>query len=118
MGADKVWKERGVGEIKVMAKEVKTKEDETEEDETKDPKAKKPETLGPTESARFIMRVDNTRRLVLNSPITKEIKVEDPSRGPPKGKTAIFLGWVDGQLVTLQLKVRSLRLHWDQVVQC
>lgn len=82
MGTDKQWKERGTGDFKVNSKKAENKT-----------------------TARFLMRVDGSHRVVLNSPIKKDLLVEDPQRGPPRGRTAVFLGFVEDQIVTLQLKV-------------
>ena len=91
MSVDKQWKERGVGNFKVNATTI-----ENDPDQENAPRKK---------TARFLMRADGSHRIVLNSPIKKEIKVEDPTGGPPKGKTAVFLGFVDDKPTMLQLKV-------------
>lgn len=51
------------------------------------------------------MRADGSYRIVLNSPVKKEIQVQDPSGGVPKGKSVCFLGFEQGKPVLMQLKV-------------
>jgi len=51
------------------------------------------------------MRADGVHRIVLNSPVTKDLEIKDPLGGPPKGKTALFIGFIDQKPVTCQLKV-------------
>lgn len=85
MTVDKQWKERGVGELKIN---VRSGDDEKV-------------------TARFLMRADGVHRIVLNSPLTKQVEVKDPAGGPPKGKHAIFLGFVEGEPTLMQVKVSS-----------
>lgn len=91
MTVDKQWKERGIGNLKINSRVLA---DDAEDDEA-------PAKL----SARFIMRADGTQRIVLNSPITKDIKIEDPTGGLPQGGRALFLGFVDDKPAMLQVKV-------------
>jgi len=91
MTVDKQWKERGVGELKIN---VRSAED------------------GKT-IARFLMRADGVHRIVLNSPLTKQVEVKDPAGGPPKGKHVIFLGFVEGEPTLMQVKVSSTSHHCD-----
>lgn len=80
---DKQWKERGVGELKINVRS------------TADDKV----------TARFLMRADGVHRIVLNSPLTKQVEIKDPAGGPPKGKHVIFLGFVEGEPTLMQVKV-------------
>lgn len=97
VNTDKQWKERGVGVFKVNV--AYTVNDVKGDDDDEEPLPKK--------SARFIMRADGSHRIVLNSPITRDIKIQDPAGGIPKGKNAIFLGFLDGAPKLMQLKVRG-----------
>lgn len=90
VNVDKQWKERGVGYIKVNVKEAGAT------DETAD-KAKK--------TARFIMRAEGTGRLSINSPITKQIRIQGAEGGRPERNVVIFQGVIDGTLRNCQFKV-------------
>ena len=85
----KEWRERGLG---VLRLNVKPGEDG---DESGRPKA------------RFLMRADGSHRVVLNTPIKKEIKFGTPSGAPPTNGFMYFLGTFDGRdnLEMLQIKV-------------
>ena len=86
----KEWKERGLGVLKLNKKKP---EDEGKND--------------TTTKARFIMRADGSHRVVLNSPIKKELKFGDPNGKSPSNGYLYFWGSIDGkpQLELLQLKV-------------
>lgn len=85
---DSQWKERAVGSIKVNV----------EKDNPHNG------------TARFIMRADGSHRITLNSPITKDLHLRDPAGGPPTGKNALFMGFDNGKLRMMQLKVSPLIL--------
>jgi hypothetical protein len=92
----KEWRERGLG---VLRLNVKPGDDGDEESKTK---------------ARFLMRADGSHRVVLNTPIKKEIKFGTPSGAPPTNGFMYFLGTFDGRdnLEMLQIKVsQHLTLH-------
>ena len=59
--------------------------------------------------ARLVMRADGSHRVILNSPIKKEIKFGSVSGGEPQGGLIYFMGSIDSQpkLELLQLKVRN-----------
>lgn len=84
----KDWRERGAGVLKVNVSTV---------DENK--------------KARLLMRADGSHRVVLNSPIHKDLKFGNVSGEKPTGMTNLFLGTLPGQsqLVSMQLRVSSLR---------
>ena len=92
-GADgkKEWKERGLGDVRLNVKKPPPDEQDT-----------KPR-------ARLLMRAEGSRRLILNTPVKKEIKFGAPAGGPPQGGYVYFMGAVDGKegLELLQLKVSS-----------
>lgn len=66
--------------------------------------------------ARFLMRADGSHRVVLNTPVKKEIKFGTPSGGPPTNGFIYFLGTFDGRsnLEMLQIKV-TLSCYDDQL---
>lgn len=101
------WKERGSGFIKVNVRDLEINE------QREQPKEKETETvdgkaiLSPRK-ARLIMRANGTNRLVLNTPLTKELKFGQPGTdgGKPTGRQVMFLGLLDSTtLQTLQLSV-------------
>lgn len=57
--------------------------------------------------ARLLMRADGSHRVVLNSPIHKDLKFGNANGEKPTGMTNLFLGTLPGQtqLVSMQLKV-------------
>lgn len=91
---DKQWKERAVGSIKINEAQFT--------DDPDDPEARQGTT------ARFIMRADGSHKVMLNSPITKDINLRDPTGGEPKGKNALFMGFDNGKLKLMQLKVNMI----------
>lgn len=98
----KEWKERGLGNLK-----VNVQKQSAEEAEEKAPK-----------KARFVMRADGSHRVVLNSPIQKELKVGDVKGDKPANGYILFMGTIDGnELETLQLKMKQPNAEalWDKV---
>ncbi|KAL1640707.1 hypothetical protein SLS58_006721 [Diplodia intermedia] len=98
----KEWKERGLGNLK-----VNVKKQSPEDAEKKAPK-----------KARFVMRADGSHRVVLNSPIQKELKVGDVKGDKPQNGLVLFMGTMDGEeLETLQLKMKQQNAEglWDKV---
>jgi hypothetical protein len=85
----KEWRERGLG---VLRLNVKSGDDGDE---------------GSKPKARFLMRADGSHRVVLNTPVKKEIKFGTPSGAPPTNGFMYFLGTFDGRdnLEMLQIKV-------------
>ncbi|KAK5686362.1 hypothetical protein LTS10_002480 [Elasticomyces elasticus] len=59
--------------------------------------------------ARFLMRADGSHRVVLNTPVKKEIKFGAASGGPPQGGLMLFMGTIDGNsgLEMLQMKMKQ-----------
>lgn len=87
----KEWKERGLGVLRLNVK--------------------KPTPDGDGKPrGRMLMRADGSHRVVLNTPITKEIKFGSATGEPPQGGLFLFMGTIDGKegLELLQLKVRLL----------
>jgi Ran-binding protein 3 len=82
--AKKDWHERGGGILKVNVS-----------------------TVGESTKARLLMRADGSHRVVLNSPIHKDLKFGNVDGEKPTGMTNLFLGTLPGQsqLVSMQLRV-------------
>ncbi|OQO05581.1 hypothetical protein B0A48_09351 [Cryoendolithus antarcticus] len=99
-GSKKEWRERGLGALKLNVKRVAS-EDENDEKSSK---------------VRLLMRADGSHRVVLNTPVNKDIKFGAPSGGPPTSGVMLFMGTVEGGsgLEILQLKLKqqfALELH-------
>ncbi|KAK3623662.1 hypothetical protein LTR56_009612 [Elasticomyces elasticus] len=82
----KEWRERGLGMLRFNV----NREDEVPR-------------------ARFLMRADGSHRVVLNTPVKKEIKFGAASGGPPQGGLMLFMGTIDGNsgLEMLQMKMKQ-----------
>jgi len=89
----KEWRERGIGVLR-----FNVKQGGTEGEGSGKPKA------------RLLMRADGSHRVVLNTPVKKEIKFGSPAGGAPQGGFMCFMGTIDGKekLELLQLKVRRV----------
>lgn len=87
----KEWKERGLGVVRLNVK-------------------RKDDGEGETKKARLLMRADGSHRVILNTPVKKEIKFGDPAGELPKGGYMYFMGTVDGRagLESLLLKVGDI----------
>ncbi|KAK6433848.1 hypothetical protein LTR95_009971 [Oleoguttula sp. CCFEE 5521] len=99
-GSKKEWRERGLGSLKLNVKRVASGEGDAEE----------------SSKVRLLMRADGSHRVVLNTPVKKDIKFGAPSGGPPTSGVMLFMGTVDGGsgLEILQLKLKqqfALELH-------
>ncbi|KAI7490099.1 hypothetical protein KC351_g824 [Hortaea werneckii] len=83
----KGWRERGLGVLRLNVH--------------------KPEDKGTL--ARFLMRADGSHRVVLNTPVKKEISFGAATGGPPQAGLLCFLGTIDGKSVPgmLQLKMKQ-----------
>ena len=88
----KAWAERGVGPIKLNAKNPALYGEDAEK--------KKPE-------ARLIMRAAATHKVILNTKIFKEMKLGDQHGNKPSGRILFFSAAFAGPLVPVQLKVGS-----------
>lgn len=86
----KEWRERGLGVLRLNVKKISEAEEE---------KAK----------ARLLMRADGSHRVVLNTPVMKDMKFGTPTGGPPQGGYMLFMGTIEGSsgLELLQVKVSS-----------
>lgn len=94
----KEWRERGLGVLRLNVK------------------APDPDAGDDKPQARFLMRADGSHRVMLNTPVKKEIKFGGPSGEEPKNGTLFFMGTIDGKTSVefLQLRV-SLR---DVLILC
>jgi Ran-binding protein 3 len=90
----KEWRERGLGMLRLNVNAG------YDGDENSKP------------TARFLMRADGSHRVVLNTPIKKEIKFGTPSGEAPKNGFIYFMGTFEGSsnLEMLQIKVKSFLL--------
>lgn len=84
----KEWRERGLGVLRLNVRRD-------------DPDGKP--------RARFLMRADGSHRVVLNTPVKKEISFGAATGGPPQGGYCLFMGTIEGKttLELLQLKVSA-----------
>ncbi|KAK6442263.1 hypothetical protein LTR95_001513 [Oleoguttula sp. CCFEE 5521] len=99
-GSKKEWRERGLGALKLNVKRVPSEDGDAEE----------------SSKVRLLMRADGSHRVVLNTPVNKDIKFGAPSGGPPTSGVMLFMGTVEGGsgLEILQLKLKqqfALELH-------
>ncbi|KAK4544065.1 hypothetical protein LTR36_004563 [Oleoguttula mirabilis] len=97
----KEWRERGLGILRLNVRRRRAAEDD--DDDEPDGKGK-----GKTR-ARFLMRADGSHRVVLNTPVKKEISFGAATGGPPQGGYMLFMGTIEGKrtLELLQLKVKQ-----------
>ncbi|KPI43015.1 Ran-specific GTPase-activating protein 2 [Cyphellophora attinorum] len=101
---EKQWKERGTGVIKVNIRQEKTtKPDESEDDHEQDPEAGDYDDVDI--KARVIMRSDGVHRVILNSPVFKDMKVGTTDGDEPSGKTMYLTGMDEGKPRLFQIKM-------------
>ncbi|KAK7509585.1 uncharacterized protein IWZ02DRAFT_465419 [Phyllosticta citriasiana] len=99
----KEWKERGIGNLKLnVLKQSRA-----------DQEAKVPK------KARFVMRADGSHRVVLNSPIQKELKFGGiPNGSKPTNGYVFFMGTMEGngiELLQVKMKQANAEALWYQV---
>ena len=116
---DKQWKERGVGNIKINVRyepvassqqEAETNDDEGNEDEGDHLED------GITQMARrgrVLMRTDGVHRLILNSPVFKDMNVGTKDGEEPTGRTLMLTGMEDGRPKGFQVRVCVTHLAFD-----
>ncbi|CAK4032738.1 nuclear export Yrb2 [Lecanosticta acicola] len=97
----KEWRERGLGTLRFNVRKP------TAEDE-------KPK-------GRLLMRAEGSHRVMLNTPVTKELKFGSPAGEKPQGGYMYFVGTVEGKdgLELLQLKMKQVNALdlWSQIVE-
>ncbi|KAI9693076.1 MAG: hypothetical protein M1822_005071 [Bathelium mastoideum] len=100
---EKTWKERGLGNIKLN---VSRPDDEKPDERQK---------------VRLIMRAEGSQRVMLNTPVLKDIKFGDVQGGKPSGQTILFRGTIDEkpELELLQLKMKPANAVelWQQITE-
>lgn len=95
---EKEWKERGTGVLKVNIRyEANSTADAEADLEAGAAKAER--------RARVIMRADGVHRVILNSPVFKEMQVGTQEGEAPTGKTMFLTGMEDGKPRLFQIKV-------------
>lgn len=117
---DKEWKERGAGVFKINVryeskaignKDNKTNADTREDDDDDEDKDDDVEAGGQPRfssverKARLIMRTDGVHRVVLNTPVFKDMKVGTQDGQEPSGKTMLITGLEEGKPSLFQIKV-------------
>ncbi|KAJ9669826.1 hypothetical protein H2201_000212 [Coniosporium apollinis] len=101
----KEWKERGTGTLRLNVQEPPPEEDQDGEKPRK---------------ARFVMRADGSHRVVLNTPVKKELKVGDFKGNKPTGQFVMFWGSHSGaklELMQLKMKTSNAEELWRIVTQ-
>lgn len=85
----KEWRERGLGTLRFNVR--------------------KPTTEDEKPKARLVMRAEGSHRVMLNTPVKKELKFGTPSGDKPQGGYMYFMGTIEGKdgLELLQLKVNE-----------
>jgi Ran-binding protein 3 len=66
------------------------------------------------------MRADGSHRVVLNTPIHKNIKFGDANGEEPQNGIMLFMGNVDGskiELLQLKMKINNAKMIWKEVKQ-
>ena len=61
--------------------------------------------------ARFIMRTAQTHKVILNTPIFKEMQIGDAAGKDPVGKQILFSVPVDGKVIPCTVRVRTSVYH-------
>lgn len=89
------WKERGGGIFKLNVAK---------------PSPDEPQSHPKT--ARFIMRAHQTYRVLLNTPIFKQLKIGDKDGNAPRGKVIAFTGIESGKPIPYQIKVSDYDLEF------
>lgn len=84
----KTWKERGGGIFKLNV-----------------PRPNPDDAQSNPKTARFIMRAHQTYRVLLNTPIFKQLKIGDKDGNAPRGRLIAFTGIEDGKPIPYQIKV-------------
>lgn len=86
------WKEGGRGTFKLNV-----------------PISKLNDTPNLPKTGRFIMRAHQTYRVLLNTPVFKQMKIGDSKGNEPQGRSFSFAVIEDGKPTPFMIKVRPLR---------
>ncbi|KXS99570.1 hypothetical protein AC578_2212 [Pseudocercospora eumusae] len=91
-GGKKEWRERGIGVLKLNVK------------------MPAPDDQDAKLTARLLIRADGSHRIMLNTPIKKELKFGDQSGEKPQSGNILFSGTIDEKpdLALLQLKLKHI----------
>ncbi|ETN47011.1 uncharacterized protein HMPREF1541_01201 [Cyphellophora europaea CBS 101466] len=112
---EKEWKERGTGVLKVnVRQEVQAAASDAEAD------AENGESAKIVLRARVIMRADGVHRVILNSPVFKEMKVGTESGETPTSKTMFLTGMDDGNPRLFQIKMgkeETLKELYQRIIE-
>jgi len=112
---EKEWKERGTGVFKINVrletrsvsvtgnKVANSEDDDSKDDSEADLEAG--EEVEQERKARLIMRTDGVHRVVLNTPVFKDMNVGTPDGQEPSGRTMFLTGLEDGKPIGYQIKV-------------
>lgn len=109
---EKEWKERGVGYFKINMRYDNKAMSSDGEDEKSDGGEVDEESGGQTaftqveRKARLLMRTDGVHRLVLNTPVFKDMNVGTHDGKEPSGRTMHLTGLEEGRPTGYQIKVR------------
>ncbi|KAI5308637.1 hypothetical protein KEM55_005242, partial [Ascosphaera atra] len=110
--ANKEWKERGVGVIKINVSEktVPAKDEDGKEKEGEEEKKV---------TARLVMRADGVLSVILNTPLFKGMKIGDPAGNKPSTKAINLTAVEDGkpELFTIRVHNVDVAKEMHKVVQ-
>lgn len=99
------WKERGIGPIKINVERSESGNDG--DSDAKDLEAQSSASSNSPVKARLLMRNHATHKVILNSPIFREMKVNEQAAK----QLLIVCPNETGALTTYMLRVRTLRRH-------
>lgn len=103
----KEWKERGLGTLRLNVQNSEPGAEDDIEAAAGAPSSKVEEAGGVR--ARLVMRADGSHRVILNTPIKKELRFGTVTGDAPQSGYVYFMGSIDGKpkLELLQLKMRQ-----------
>lgn len=105
---EKQWKERGVGSLKINVRYEPIKTTPAGEDKNGDDSRDIEAGIEAMERrARVLMRTDGVHRVILNSPVFKEMNVGTKEGDEPTGRTMMLTGMEDGKPKGFQIRVRN-----------
>lgn len=112
---EKEWKERGVGTFKINVRyEHKARGDDHAAPGGREaPQDSETAASSSIErKARLIMRTDGVHRVILNTPVFKDMNVGTHDGKEPTGKTMHLTGLEDGKPTGFQIKVTISLSHF------
>ena len=103
---DRAWKERGVGVFKINVRYESISMGESEElNGEKEADLENGHCSSTERRGRMIMRTDGVHKVILNSPIFKEMNIGDQDGSEPNGRTMLLTGLEDGKPRGFQIRV-------------